>query len=59
MNIFHDIIINFRPFKHWTKYPNMMDGRSPSKYTFLTEFLHVAGSLMKHFLKGNAPLRLW
>ena len=35
MNIFHDIIINCRPFKHYTKYPNMMvECRSPSKYTF-------------------------
>ena len=24
-----------------------------------TEFLHLAGALMKHFLEGIAPLRHW
>ena len=32
------------------------DGRSPSRQT---ECLHLASALMKHFLKGIAPLRLW
>ena len=32
------------------------DGRSPS--SLISEFLHLAGALMEHFLEGIAPSRL-
>ena len=35
------------------------DGRSPSRVKTYTEFFHLAGALMGHFLEGIAPLRHW
>ena len=44
---------------HYIKGPIIyfIEGSSPSRHKL--RFLHLAGTLMEHFLEGSAPLRVW